>query len=519
MNYDEVKRNIVRNAVSNYIRTVLNMALGLFMFRMLFQSLSREEFGFWSLLWSVFGYGVLLDFGFGFAAQKRVAECSARGEWDQLSRILSTILVFYSVVSVVIMAGVLLGADRMLEWFQVTAGNRPAFKQVLILFFLGIALAFPMGVFPEILRGQQRIRLSNNIASAATVLKFGLIAAAVHWHWGFLAIMGIALAFSLIPDFIVAGLALGHMPKVKLSPRLFSRGVVVSTLSFSVFAYINTATNIILGKTDQLVLSTVLGVAAAALYQAGAKVAEIFGTFTIQIQDTLSPAAAHLHARGDRGALRDLLLSSTHWSTVIATPLYLLCAFYMENLIRLLTGEAVVGREMWLTGEVLLLWFYSNILTHSVSKRIFMMCGHEKRLMVLGLAEGLTNLGLSIGLAMWWRNVAAVAIGSLIPATLIGWGVLWPWVAKEAGSGGLTLLGRIFLPKVAACLPMAALLAGFRFLPWHQGTIPFWVVMIESTVAVAIGGAGLWKLALKAEERAALLARFRRKPKPEPEPA
>ena len=46
--------------------------------------------------------GILLDFGFGYAAQKRVAECLARRDWDRLSRALSTIFFFYLGAALVI---------------------------------------------------------------------------------------------------------------------------------------------------------------------------------------------------------------------------------------------------------------------------------------------------------------------------------------------------------------------------------------------------------------------------------
>src|ERR1051325_959726 len=95
MTLDDIKRNIWRNAASNYLCLSLRLVLGLLMFRMLYRELSKEEFGFWALIWSVFGYGVLLDFGFGFTAQKRVAELSVREEWTRLSQVLSTIFFCY----------------------------------------------------------------------------------------------------------------------------------------------------------------------------------------------------------------------------------------------------------------------------------------------------------------------------------------------------------------------------------------------------------------------------------------
>src|SRR4051812_30051173 len=95
MTQEDVKKHIYRNSISNYIFLVARLGLGLVLFRLIYQSLSQEEFGFWALLWSVFGYGILLDFGFGFTAQKRVAELSVHKDWPQLSRVLSTIFFVY----------------------------------------------------------------------------------------------------------------------------------------------------------------------------------------------------------------------------------------------------------------------------------------------------------------------------------------------------------------------------------------------------------------------------------------
>ena len=511
MSYAEVKRNLWSNSVSNYVRTVLGMVVGLLTFRMLYQALGKEQFGFWSLLWSVFGYGILLDFGFGFAAQKRVAELSVQKDWDKLSRVLSTILFFYAGVAALVAVCVLCGSGHLVGWFGVSPENREEFRRILVVFFVGIGLAFPMGIFPEILRGQQRIRLANNLISAAMVLRLGFIACAVWWKWSFMAVMFIALFFALAPDFLAALLALRLMPAVRLRPGLFSLGLMRETMHFSIFAYLGTATNIVLGKSDQLVLGTALSVSAVAVYQAGAKTAEIFGQFTRQVQDTLSPAAAHLFAMGDRAALQDLLVNSLRWSVLISTPLYLLCAFYLEELLRLLTGDRVIARDTWLVGHVLLAWYYVTVLTHSVSKRIFMMSGHERRLMWLGVWEAVANLGLSVALVLAYRSVIAVAVGSFIPTLVFGWVCLWPWMARDVGLSGWQLFQRAVLPSWASCLPMLGLLVVFK------GAVPVpprWALaamFLGGTIAGLAGLAGVWRAGLHEHERAALRAKFDRR--------
>ncbi len=136
MTNQDVTRNIWRNSISNYVCTGVRMICGLLMFRMLFQYLTKEEFGFWAILWSVFGYGILLDFGFGFTAEKRVAQLSVREEWDHLSRILSTIFFLYLAIGILMIVTILLTSGHMINLFHVTPANQGRFQEILVLFSL-----------------------------------------------------------------------------------------------------------------------------------------------------------------------------------------------------------------------------------------------------------------------------------------------------------------------------------------------------------------------------------------------
>lgn len=505
MSQQAASSRMIKNTVSNYVRTAVAMVVGLVTFRLLYQHFDKAEFGFWALLWSLFGYGILFDFGFGFAAQKRVAELSVSKDWPELSRVLSSILVFYSGVAVVVGTTAFLCSPWLIQWFGVPSERCEEFRQVFVVFFVGIGLAFPMGIFPEILRGQQRISLANWITTVALVLRLVLIMAALHWHWSFLAILVIALASTLVPDLLAGFLALRNLPEVRLRFANFDLGSMGKTAKFSLFAYLGTATNLLLAKTDQLVLTTTLGVGSIVLYQSGAKVAEVFREFTKQLQDTLSPAAAHLHASGHSEALKDLLINATRWSVIIATPLYLLCAFHLDTLLSLLTGEHAVSHETWLVGQVLLFWYFTSVMTHSVSKRIFMMTGHERRLMGLGMAEAAVNLMLSIVLVLWLRSVVAVALGSLLATLWFGWGSLWKWQARDVGMGYLELLRATVQPAFAGCIP--ALIAMVLMKLAAPG-ITFWAMCLQATVAECIALLGLWNFALDPSERAQLRARF-----------
>jgi len=475
-----------RTSASSYLRTLLRVALGLGTFRLLYRALPAEDFGFWALLWSVFGYGVLVDFGLGFATQKRVAELSARKEWDELSRVLSTVLVTFTCLGAAVLLGALLGKDALLGALHVSPENTDRYRSTALVFFGGMALGFPLGIFPEILRGQQRVGTVNLIVCGGLVLNFVAIFTAVKLGWSLGTLISLSLATTLLPDLLCGMVALRSMPAVRLHPRLFTMASARQTMGFSLVAYLITATNLVLGKTDQLVLGACLSVASVAVYVAGSKVAEIFSLFTRQLHEALSPAAARLNATGDHASLRTLLIEGTRLSLLIALPLYALFAMRLPVFMRLLTGAAV-SHEAWLTGQVLLVWFLTTVATHATTKRIFVMTGHERRLLSLGVIEAVVNLALSITLVKVWPHPASVAVGSFVPTVLVGWFALWPWAAREAGMSAWALLwktsglGLLVAVVIAAVLQCSACLHGFGSAP----TLP--VFLIESLVAGIAG--------------------------------
>jgi O-antigen/teichoic acid export membrane protein len=508
MTTDELKNHIYRNSISNYVFLVIRLGLGVVLFRLIYQSLSQEEFGFWGLLWSVFGYGILLDFGFGFTAQKRVAELSASQKWHELSQVLSTIFFSYVAIALILIAFGLFASPYLIHLFKIHPENSRTFVSALTIFFCGMGVAFPMGIFPEILKGQQRISLANYTLLGGFLVSFCLVLLCLHQKWGLNMLLVITLGCSMASDLLCGLFAFHHMPGVRIHPNLFSRDMVRNTMRFSIFAYITTLTTVILTRTDQLVLSTMLAVSSVAIYLAGAKVSEMFTSFALQIPDTLSPAAAHSHAKGDKEFLRSLLINGTRFSVMFATPMYLLCAFYLNEIVWLLTGKTVPDPETIHTGQVLLFWGYTTILTQSVTKRIFMMTGHERRLMWLGVGEALFNLILSVGLLWHFHNVVCVAVGSLIATFVFGWFYIWPWAARESNLSPWHLARKVLVPSWVACLPIVALILVERYITLPQFRNSVYALILEGGMVFLLAFVCMWRLALHADERERFCAYF-----------
>jgi O-antigen/teichoic acid export membrane protein len=401
---------------------IVRILLGLVLFRTMFQQFSHAQFGFWALLWSLFGYGILLDFGFGFTAQRAVAQKTATGDIAGLSKLLATILWTYIAMGILLLVVFLAIREPFLSRMGVVALDREEFGQAYTVFFIGLAILFPLGLFCEILRGLQRIDIANWVGTFSTVLNFGFLYWGLTAHWGMPVLMGVSVTTSAFPNIVAAGFAIRHLPGISFSPRWFEWRAVKAQLGFSITAYLITFSNMLMSKSDQLVISMTLGVALVAIYQAGFKMGEMLGSFSYQFQQMISPAAAAMYAQGDDNGLRHLLLRSSRLNFLLVTAAYLLSAVYLTPLIRLVTGMASVPQNIWWIGQVLLLAVYSSQITNASSKRVLMMCGEEKRLLVISLTEAGANVVLSVILA-YQMGVLGVAIGTMIPTILVGW--LW----------------------------------------------------------------------------------------------
>jgi O-antigen/teichoic acid export membrane protein len=199
-----------------------------------------------------------------------------------------------------------------------------------------------------------------------------------------------------------------------------------------------------------------------AVYQAGYKAAEMFGLFSVQMQDALSPAAARMNVARDEAGLRNLLVKSTRVMLFLTVPLYALCASYLEPLIKILTGLKTVETSTYWVGQALLLATFSSLVTSSCSKRILMMCGWEKALLKASLVDAGINLLASIVLVSRF-GVLGVALGTLVPTILIGWLWIVPLTARFLKIRVWEMLAA-FVAKV--WLPLGAALSALAFILW-----------------------------------------------------
>lgn len=501
MTQENLGRRIWRNSASGYVRNTLRLLLGVVSFRLLCTRLSTEELGFYSLIWSFLGYGVLFDLGLGVAVKKRTAELIPSKSWDQLGRILSTVFFINCVRGLITIIIGYFAADELLDIIGASSQHREEFRSTIRIFAIGMAILFPLEMFREVHCGQQRISIVERLSTLGAIVSFVLLVCALQWRRSLPAILVLQFTCLILVDVLLAFSALRVMPEVRLRLGLVSRSVVRRLARFSSLAYVAAFAGIVLVQADRFLVGSMLSVSFVATYHIGAKIPELFATFSRQLPEALGPAAATVHGAEQHSNWQRLFLRGVRINALIATPLFLLCHIFLEPLLELLARGRASGNDIVVLARILLCWTYSTTLTHGIGKSVFLMCGHEAPLVRLLVAEALINIVASIVLLKWLAGPVGAALGSLVPALLFGWGFFWPWMAREMRVSSLGLARETLVPAWKAAIPLLC----FAFV-WRQFVAPgFTTYLLALTLggipAVAVSAFGIWRFALTVEER------------------
>ena len=418
------KERYLINTLSSYVNLAARLLCGLIIFRFLYAHWDGQEFGFWSFMWSMFGYAIVLDFGLGYTVERAVARRSEENK-AYVSSLLST--VFWSFV---VLGGVLFGCgvlckDLIFAAIDVPPEYAEEFTRAYFYFFAGLAVLLPVGIFPPMLDGIQRVDLGNWVRASNSLVHFGFTLYAITHEWRFSAIMLLSMIGSAAPAIIGGLVAFKKIPGLSLNPRLFSWRAVKEQLSFSLTAYFISFSNILLTQTDRIIIGVMLALPQVKLYQGGFKIGEMLLMYATQVSVVVAPAAANLAEHGSNEDQKELLMKSSRMTFILVTPFYLLAVFYLEPLIRLLTDLDVVPLSTYWVGNFLLTAIYINHIFTSSTRSVLMMSGHEKVMLKISLFHAVFNIVLSF-LLVGPYGIMGVAGATLISSVLMSLFVILP---------------------------------------------------------------------------------------------
>lgn len=446
-----------RNVVSTYVTTGVIAVAALVTTPILARELGKEGFGIWVLVGSFALYLELLEFGFGKAAPKFVAEYFARGDERGLRATIATSFwILAGLGSVAAVVGAVIAA-LFPQIFGVSPELSGAAQILILLVLLDLAISIPADTFGGVLMGLQRFYLVNTTLVTVTILQ------AVAWtivllNGGGLVELGVVtVVLSLGGQLARFLLARRYVPRASISPRLVDGALARRFSGLSVWFFVLDMSRVVTIRLDTVVVGLVVGVPAAGVYAVGQRLTLALEQLVEPLTKSFFPHSSTLSAGQDHEGLRRSLLVGTRLSLAIAAPIALALGFLAGPLIDLWLG-AGTGFGEAATVVVLLAAAVSIGALTRTGLLMLQGIGDVRMPALIVAAEAALNLVLSVILARE-MGLEGVALGTLIAVVVANVGVLYPYMCHrfEVSIGELSLtLARAHVPA----LVVAGLIGG-----------------------------------------------------------
>lgn len=486
---------VMLNTATNFFRFGLLIVIFFLLTPFIINSIGKEEFGLWSLVFSILGVFGLLDMGFGTGVVKWVSESKASGDFQKRNEILSTVLMIYLVLSVI---GI--GLVTGMSFFFNTLFSIPLSqheKATGIFWILAarmLVLYLPLSIFRGILFGEQKIYILNFVQSAFSLIYAGMVFFFLEMDYGIVALAWINLAVMLGEHLTYIVFSQKFCFQLKLSLKLADYKLFKEAASFSFFSFIVQASALILLRADTILIKFFMPLSAVAVYAIALKVTEYIHLVIKQFTNVLMPVVAELKDEGNNEKIRFLMLNASKFAMAPAVMILVMILLYADESIIFWVGESFSAASDIL--RVLVIAIVLAVPQLSAAT-VLTMTGNHKYFAYASAIGIPLNIGLSIVLISE-LGLVGVALGTLLTVLVIDLFVIIKKAYLLYQIKYSALFTRVFLPSfIPGIMQFAVALLLKTFFP---PTNLFYLIFVNIP-GVIIYGIVFWLFSIEPSER------------------
>ena len=409
-----------KNTVTNYFSMFVRLVQGILVTRWIISHLGEAQYGLWVMLWSFFSYALLLDLGFGVAAQKVTATELHKQNIEKYNHTISSIFFSHVSMALLILPLTFIGMYYIRELFHLPADATPEYirfcREALLLSGLAATVVFPLGVFPEILVGLQKLYLRNYIIIISKVLELAGVILIFTMGWGLFKLLFFVM---LIMGFTQLAMMLSvwkSIPGFRI--RLaFDKEVFKGIFRFSSAVYIISIGRMIWERGMFLLISIFCGLASVGIFQLGSRIPFLIQQTALPYVENISPISALLHSRNRTTHLAQILMRSIRWVNFFAAGATVMVMIYAPRIILLLFN--VNSNEAAFICRLMVLFVYFLLVCRVIPEKFLTMAEEHKFLAKVQSFECLFFIALSLaGLLITPSEL--IVIGAMILTKGVG---------------------------------------------------------------------------------------------------
>jgi len=338
------KGQLARSTAFNFIGQLLPLFAGLGLMRYIVKGLGPDRFGVLGIVWVVFGYFSLFDFGLGRATTKFLAEHLAKSDFEHVPALVWTSMAIQNLLGLagcIVLVGVtpwLVGGGLKIPSYLTDEARTTFF-----ILAASLPLVLANNSLRSVLEGCQRFDIVNLLRVPFSALVFIIPAAALRLG---LRLPGIVLL--LVASRLVSLLAhwlycLQVLPCLRSWPT-FSDSVVRPLIKFGGWVTVGNIVNPILLSMERFFIGSLLSVSMVGYYTASFEGVTKLWMIPASLTITIFPACSALGI-GRKRELAMLYFRTMKYLFVVLAPISLLLVLFARPIMQLWLGSDFAAKS------------------------------------------------------------------------------------------------------------------------------------------------------------------------------
>ncbi|MBC8081137.1 MAG: oligosaccharide flippase family protein [Gorillibacterium sp.] len=309
-------RDIKRGIMTSYGIFAADMLAGVLFTPFLIRSLGQSEYGVYSLMGAFIASLAVLDFGFGDAIIRYVAQYRAEHRKDKESSLLAMCMAIYAGIAMVsLLAGAgFYGLLDVVYSGKLTAQELTTAKAIFLILLVNITFSFFIGAYHAYIQGYEKYAVLNGISFFRLFLRIAVLSTLLLLGYKSLAVVAVDTLLNVgmgISYFLYAKQKLGMQIKLPLSEEnpvrkwtmfSFDRTLLREVSRYSAFVFIGNLADLLFWRVGLLVLGALSGSKAVAVYAVGTTLISYFQYISGVINGKLLPRVTQMVVQGANGS-------------------------------------------------------------------------------------------------------------------------------------------------------------------------------------------------------------------------
>lgn len=414
----EKKGQIKAGAIITYISNICSMLSSIIITPIIINFIGNQEYGLYSLVYSIMGYFSVLDFGFGNAMIRYVSKTKAEKKDDR--NINSLFLIIYSIIGIItLLVGTIVYFNlENIFGNSLTPVELSKANVMMIIFLIGTAISFPLSVFDSYVLANEKfiflkvVNLVKNLMNPILIIFMLLL--------GYKSI-SLVVAYTLLNLITHILYALYSLIKLKMkitfNIRKIDFSIFKEIIMYSFWVFLNIIVDTVFNNTDQVILGIVSGTVAVSIYAVANQIKNANNAFSTAISGLFLPKITKLLTLNKKDEINETFISVSKIQLYIM--LLILSGFFIfgKAFISLWVGNEYMDAYyivLWLIGPSII------PLTQNLGISVIQAMNKHKFRSIVYIIIAALNIIISIPLARKYAGVGA-AIGSAIANILGQW--------------------------------------------------------------------------------------------------